>query len=236
MIALLLTRRLWLLAAAALAACGGGGGSPGFVPVPTPEPAPPPAPAPREIVYAHYGDSLTSGGTVPRLQAHMPGSVHLDRSYGGSHARHVIDGIEPWASEPFAQAIQRDGADWIVLRFGGAEALAGMAPAETAADIDVLVGIALAAGKRVAVVGAFDVPLSETVTPEIRAVYLDIDQRMRALAASRGVPYIDVLGVPIAADEMHDPIHPGPAAQERVAVEIAERLAEIIKQLPEDGQ
>lgn len=240
MLTLLLTRRLWLLAAAALAACGGGGGGlPGFVPalpLPAPEPAPPPAPAPREIVYAHYGDSLTSGGTVPRLQAHMPGTVQLDRSYGGSHARHVIDGAEPWASEPFADAVKRDGADWIVLRFGGAEALAGIAPPEAAADIDVLVGLALAAGKRVALVGAFDAPLSEAVTPETKAAYLDIDQRIRAIAASRGVAYIDILGVPVTPEEMADPIHPGPAAQERVAAEIAARLAEIIKQLPKDGQ
>lgn len=225
MIALLLTRRLWLLATTALAACGGGGGSPSMVPVL-------PLPAPREIVYAHYGDSLTSGGTVPRLQAHMPGTVHLDRSYGGMQALHLLDGLYPSPHAAFADHILVDRSDVVTLRFGGQEALNGVPVNEFVQAMRRLIDLAESAGKRVVVIGAINVPASEVVTPEILAHYAALDAAMREL----GVPYIDVLGVSIATEEMADPIHPGPAAQERVAAEIAARLAEIIKQLPKDGQ
>ncbi|WP_225784658.1 SGNH/GDSL hydrolase family protein [Xenophilus sp. Marseille-Q4582] len=230
MIALLLTRRVWLLASAALAACGGGGGSPGMapvLPVPTPEPALPPAPEPREVVYAHYGDSLTAGGTVPRIQSHMPGTFHIDRSYGGTMVRYVLDGREPWAREPFAQAIQRDGADWIVMRWGG-EVGPLRLPVDIVADVSVMVDIALAAGKRVALVGAFDAPLTDAITPEIRALYMEVDERLRVLAAERAITFVELLSIPVPPEDMYDTVHPGAAAQERHARHIARQLVSLL--------
>lgn len=174
----------------------------------------------QKPVVLHFGDSLTAGGMVPRLQQHLPMFTHVDRSHGGMSASNLYLGTYPSPHAPFAQHIVNDPSAAVVFRFGGQEALNNVSVQDFYDVMKELVLLAYHQNRNIFLVGACNIPKNSVVTQAILDRYWELDSVMR----NSGISFIDLSGVPIHESEMWDEIHPGPVAQERIAVEIARQV------------
>ncbi|RYF80354.1 MAG: SGNH/GDSL hydrolase family protein [Comamonadaceae bacterium] len=225
-----------------LGGCGGGGAGPGAVPIiPTPAPAEQPKPA-RAVPVALLGNSLLAGYIdgdvralpVERIQQQLGRPIVVENlSISGTAARQFIEGVAPLDGVPYARWVAGTNAELIVIRYGGIEALYDPTHAfmsTFAADMEMMVDQAREHGRQVVLVGCVPIPENETANGAFQARYAAADATLREISARKGVPFIDLSGVPVHADEMHDAIHPGKVYQDRASDVIAARLAEIINQ------
>lgn len=203
------------LAALTLTACGGGGESvPSFI-MPVSSPEPPPKPK-----VLHFGDSFTTGAGVPlRLsrEDRLPMFEHIDRAHGGMSSKDLWLGRSPSPHAPFVQHLQTDPSAAVVFRFGGVEALNNYPEGEFYQYMAELCIASYNAGRNIFLIGACNLPETEIITSDMLKRYWANDKIMR----DSGLPYIDLSGVPIGADEMFDPLHPGVAPVERMCDAIA---------------
>jgi len=159
------------LLAAALLACGGGGddasGPDGasaqemaaFVASAQAQTATTAARRPRPVQVAFYGDSLTAGRVLD-----IAGGAFIA-------ADHAI-----WGMGSFYPLSANDRAPVVVIRYGMADAIRLMTPAETAANVTALAAQVRAQGRRPIVVGmpCLDSGLGAATAQALRAVQ-DVD-------------------------------------------------------------
>ncbi|GAA4425767.1 SGNH/GDSL hydrolase family protein [Acidovorax lacteus] len=199
--------------------------------LPTPIVPTGPGAAPARPLVGIYGDSLTVGTVegqpnninhvppVRRINEHARGRF-FGISYGrpGATAGDAIAGAWGLVYARWAEHVAQAPDHVMVLRFGGADYLLGVPPADFVAHLRTLVQQAQAAGKAVVLVGIPD------LTPGV----LGFDGLVRQVAQAEGVRYIDLSGVAINPGDQPDGFHPGQALSDRIAEVIARELLDII--------
>lgn len=224
-------RRTALAAAAGLiAGCGGGASGPGAVA----------CQAPRPRIVSCWGDSTHSGGYAaapgstevrylrPRPSARIAqqlGDVAyacLEHSRSGSL---VAEYTAAWPS-----TLEMDPAQVQVLRWGGADAVVGTAPAAFGAALAGLVAMSLQAGKRVVLVGVIHVAASkadwgwsEPTMRELDGKAALLDDQVRLVAERAGVAFVPLRGAVLfnGPGDIADAVHPAQAYSDRCADAIA---------------
>ena len=212
--------RCWLCGLLAVLCAGCGGGSPA---------EPPAAPAPRVIEF--YGDSLTFGsiegpaGTLTRLAVPPvrraqellgDAAVCVDLSLPGATVGDALDGVAMMPFGRFADHVATTQASVLVVRYGGADALRGVAAADFERDLAELVRLAQAAHKRVLLVGVIATPTGATD---------DFDLAVERAADALGAGFVDVRAVPYTLpDDLADAVHPAQAWSDRITAAIAQAL------------
>jgi hypothetical protein len=212
--------RCWLctLLAALCAGCGGGD---------APAPAGPAAPA----VIEFYGDSLTFGniagpvgelirlGVPPVRRAQEllgDAAVCVDLSLPGATVRDALDGVAMMPFGRFAEHVRATRAGVLVIRYGGADALRGVAVADFERDLTALVRLAQAAHKRVLLVGVIATPTGATD---------DFDLAVERTADALGTGFVDVRAVSVTfPDDLADAVHPAQAWSDRITAAIVRHL------------
>ena len=210
--------RCWICAllAALCAGCGGGD-------------APAPVAVPRVIEF--YGDSLTFGsiagpdGTLTRLAVppvrraqELLGASALcvDLSLPGATVRDALDGVAMMPFGRFADHMQATGADTLVIRYGGADAIRGTPLPDFERDLSALVTLAQAAGKTVWLVGVIATPTGVTD---------DFDLAVERTADALGTGFVDVRAVSVTLpDDLADAVHPAQAWSDRITAAIVRHL------------
>lgn len=211
--------RCWLCAllAALCAGCGGGD-------------APPALP-----VVEFYGDSLTFGsiegpaGELTRLavppvrraqQQLEDAAVCVDLSLPGATVRDALDGVAMMPFGRFAEHVATTTASVLVVRYGGADALRGVAVADFERDLAELVRLAQAAHKRVLLVGVIATPTGATD---------DFDLAVERTADALGAGFVDVRAVPATLpDDLADAVHPAQAWSDRTTAAIVRHLRPLL--------
>ena len=208
--------RCWLCGLLAALCAGCGGGSPA---------EPPAAPAPRVIEF--FGDSLTFGsiegpsGTLTRLAVppvrraqELLGTSALcvDLSLPGATVADALAGVAMMPFGRFADHVATTQASVLVVRYGGADALRGVAAADFERDLAELVRLAQAAHKRVLLVGVIATPTGATD---------DFDLAVERAADALGAGFVDVRAVPYSLpDDLADAVHPAQAWSDRMTAAI----------------
>ncbi len=208
--------RCWLCGLLAALCAGCGGGSPD---------EPPAAPTPRVIEF--YGDSLTFGsiegpaGSLTRLAVppvrraqEMLGDAALcvDLSLPGATVADALAGVAMMPFGRFAEHVAATQASVLVVRYGGADALRGVAVADFERDLAELVRLAQAAHKRVLLVGVIATPTGATD---------DFDLAVERAADALGAGFVDVRAVPYSLpDDLADAVHPAQAWSDRMTAAI----------------
>lgn len=237
----LLIGALLIFVPALLAGCGGGGGSgPGALPVvPTAAPAEQPEPV-RAVRIAFLGDSLTAGydgaRPVERIGDRLGVPMEPENlSLTGTAAQQFFEGVAPLEGVTFEQWIAATDAQVLVIRYGGIEALFDPSHnlmAGFAGHIERMVAMALARGIAVVLVGRITIPENDMADAAFQVRYAATDATLRDISARLGATFVDLSAVPLFAGEMHDPIHPAKAYQDRASDVIAAGLAGVIEGLP----
>ena len=217
------TARCWLctLLAALCAGCGGGGAPPA---------APPPQAAAQQVIE-FYGDSLTFGNIagpageltrlavppVRRAQELLGGAaLCVDLSLPGATVRDALDGVAMMPFGRFADHMQATGADTLVIRYGGADAIRGTPLPDFERDLSALVTLAQAAGKTVWLVGV--IATQDGATD-------DFDLAVERTADALGAGFVDVRAVPVTfPDDLADGVHPAQAWSDRLTAAIVRPL------------
>lgn len=186
--------------AAFLCACGGGSSAP--------------------AVVAFYGDSITSGThsadynvwtpavwspTPVEHIAQIAGIRAVDYSYNGASAADA--------------AIRADTSRLVVIRFGVADTVHGLTPAQFAGHITRLVDGARSQGKAVILTGL----------PHAAAVDTGpLDAVMRERAQALGVPFVDVRALAFGPGDLADALHPGEVYSRRIGQAVAEVIKAVL--------
>lgn len=197
-------RALLVLMACLLISCGGGGGEP------------------AQIRVAFYGDSVTSGdGLSPRPVAEiaaLAGVVGIDHSRGGD-----------WACNWTAVL---DDADVVVLRFAAADAVVhGMAGID---DFEAcLVALARSTSKPVILTGTVWTAQPEGLSPAtyeaLSQAITAYDARVRAVAQTLRVPFVDIRSLPFAGrEDLRDDVHPLQMYSGRISRLVADSITSIL--------
>jgi hypothetical protein len=212
-----------LISALCAALCGCGGGD-----APTPHPTPAQAGA---DVIEFYGDSLTFGsidgpaGTLTRLAVPPvrraqellgAAAVCVDLSLPGATVRDALDGVAMMPFGRFADHMQATGADTLVIRYGGADALRGVSLTDFERDLAHLVTLAQDAGKTVWLVGV--IATQDGATD-------DFDLAVERTADAFGTGFVNVRAVPVTfPDDLADPVHPAQGWSDRLTAAIVRPL------------
>ena len=216
---------LYALLAALCAGCGGGDGS-----VP---------PATRMIAF--YGDSLTFGsiagpaGELARLAVppvrraqELLGDAALcvDLSLPGATAADALAGVAGMPFGPFAEHVRATLADTLVLRYGAADAVRGVALPDFERNLSALVGLSQAAGKTVLIVGVIAVYSNGgAMTQDLVERADEFNAAVKRVADAYGTGFVDVRTVPVTfPDDLADPVHPAQAWSDRITAAIAQAL------------
>ena len=222
--------RCWLcgLLAALCAGCGGG------------SPAEPPAvPAPRVIEF--FGDSLTFGsiegpaGTLTRLAVppvrraqELLGTSALcvDLSLPGATAADALAGVAMMPFGRFAEHVRTTQASTLVIRYGGADAVRGVALPDFERNLSALVGLSQAAGKTVLIVGVIAVYSNGgAMTQDLVERADEFNAAVKRVADAYGTGFVDVRTVPVTfPDDLADPVHPAQDWSDRITAAIAQAL------------
>lgn len=200
--------RCWICSALAALCAGCGGGE-----------SPP--------IVEFYGDSLTFGsvagpsGDLTRLSVppvrraqELLGDAALcvDLSLPGATVRDALDGVAMMPFGRFAEHVAATQASVLVVRYGGADALRGVAVADFERDLAELVRLAQAAHKRVLLVGVIATPTGATD---------DFDLAVERAADALGAGFVDVRAVPYSLpDDLADAVHPAQAWSDRMTAAI----------------
>ena len=208
----------WL--AALCAGCGGGT-----------SPVPPPVAAPPTQIIEFYGDSLTFGSIagpageltrlavppVRRAQELLGASaLCVDLSLPGATVRDALDGVAMMPFGRFADHMQATGADTLVIRYGGADAIRGTPLPDFERDLSALVTLAQAAGKTVWLVGVIATPTGVTD---------DFDLAVEHTADAFGVGFVNVRAVSVTFPaDLADGVHPAQAWSDRLTAAIVRPL------------
>ena len=211
--------RCWLCALLAALCAGCGGDS---------QPSPL---APQARIIEFYGDSLTFGSIagpageltrlavppVRRAQELLGASaLCVDLSLPGATVRDALDGVAMMPFGRFADHMQATGADTLVIRYGGADALRGVPVADFERDLAHLVTLAQAAGKTVWLVGV--IATQDGATD-------DFDLAVERTADAFGTGFVDVRAVPVTfPGDLADPVHPAQAWSDRLTTAIVRHL------------
>lgn len=239
----LLLGALLIFVPALLAGCGGGSG-PGALPV-LPAPAPVEQPeSVRPVRIAFLGDSLTAGfegaRPVERISDRLGVPMEPENlAISGTAAQQFFEALEPLPGVTFEQWIGKTDAQIVVIRYGGIEAL--FDPSHDlmrgfAGHIERMVALAQERGIAVVLVGRITIPENDMADAAFQVRYAATDATLRDISARTGTVFIDLSGVPVYAGEMADAIHPAKPYQDRASDVIAVALAELIQQLPKEGQ
>lgn len=215
---------LYALLAALCAGCGGGDGS-----VP---------PATRMIAF--YGDSLTFGsiagpaGELARLSVPPvrraqellgDGFLCVDYSLPGATAADALAGVAGMPFGPFADHIKTTAATTLVLRYGGADAVRGVALADFERDLEALVSLARKSHKQVLLVGVIPLHPAGDVTQAMADRADAFDAAVERVADAHATGWVDVRAVPATLpDDLADPVHPAQAWSDRITAAIARAL------------
>ena len=215
---------LYALLAALCAGCGGGDGS-----VP---------PATRMIAF--YGDSLTFGsiagpaGELARLSVPPvrraqellgDGFLCVDYSLPGATAADALAGVAGMPFGPFADHIKTTAATTLVLRYGGADAVRGVALADFERDLEALVSLARKSHKQVLLVGVIPLHPAGDVTQAMADRADAFDAAVERVADAHATGWVDVRAVPATLpDDLADPVHPAQAWSDRITAAIAQAL------------
>ena len=221
--------RCWLCGLLAVLCAGCGGGSPA---------EPPAAPAPRVIEF--YGDSLTFGsiagpaGELARLAVppvrraqELLGDAALcvDLSLPGATAADALAGVAGMPFGPFAEHVRATLADTLVLRYGAADAVRGVALADFERDLEALVALARKSHKRVLLVGVIPLHPAGDVTQAMADRADAFDAAVERVADAHATGWVDVRAVPATLpDDLADPVHPAQAWSDRITAAIAQAL------------
>ena len=220
--------RCWLCALLAALCAGCGGGE-----APEPKPA-----APRVIAF--YGDSLTFGSIagpageltriavppVRRAQELLGDSaLCVDMSLPGATVRDALDGVAMMPFGRFADHVQATGADTLVIRYGGADAVRGVPLADFERNLARLVTLAQAAGKTVLLVGVIAFHPVGDVTQALTDRADEFDAAVERTADAFGTGFVDVRAVPVTfPGDLADPVHPAQAWSDRLTTAIVRHL------------
>lgn len=214
-------KRRAALATAVLVGCGGGGGAK--------------ACAPGAIAF--YANSVGTSyliaqntGGIERLSIPFARSLQaatgrpvLDYSCSGATAHGLLAGAPRMSIGPFAQHVRTVPADVVLILLGGVEAVFPNEPRHDpmtfGSDLGRIFDDALAAGKKVA---AFDVYRLAGYESAADA----INERIDAVAGSRGVKVIVTRDLPVRTD---DGVHPN----EQMKDEIVRRALPVVAKLME---
>ena len=215
---------LYALLAALCAGCGGGDGS-----VP---------PATRMIAF--YGDSLTFGsiagpaGELARLSVPPvrraqellgDGFLCVDYSLPGATAADALAGVAGMPFGPFAEHVRATLADTLVLRYGAADAVRGVALADFERDLEALVSLARKSHKQVLLVGVIPLHPAGDVTQAMADRADAFDAAVERVADAHATGWVDVRAVPATLpDDLADPVHPAQAWSDRITAAIAQAL------------
>ena len=211
--------RCWLCALLAALCAGCGGDS---------QPSPL---APQARIIEFYGDSLTFGSIagpageltrlavppVRRAQELLGASaLCVDLSLPGATVRDALDGVAMMPFGRFADHMQATGADTLVIRYGGADALRGVPVADFERDLAHLVTLAQSAGKTVWLVGV--IATQDGATD-------DFDLAVERTADALGAGFVDVRAVSVTfPGDLADPVHPAQAWSDRLTTAIVRHL------------
>ena len=211
--------RCWLCALLAALCAGCGGDS---------QPSPL---APRARIIEFYGDSLTFGSIagpageltrlavppVRRAQELLGASaLCVDLSLPGATVRDALDGVAMMPFGRFADHMQATGADTLVIRYGGADALRGVSLTDFERDLAHLVTLAQDAGKTVWLVGV--IATQDGATD-------DFDLAVERTADAFGTGFVNVRAVPVTfPDDLADPVHPAQGWSDRLTAAIVRPL------------
>ncbi len=171
-------------------------------------------------LVAFYGDSITSGTHRGGTEAWTPAVwsptpvQHIAVLANVAAMDYSYDG----ASSADAR-IAHDASDVVVIRFGVADTVYGLAPDVFAGHITRLVGEAQALGKQVLLTGLTRTSSGDT---------LQLDAVMREHAATLGVGFVDVYALPFTPDELADALHPGEAYSRRVGQAVAAAVRGVV--------
>jgi lysophospholipase L1-like esterase len=170
---------------------------------------------------AFYGDSITTGTHSAdafswRPEGWQPSPVQHMAALGGFTA---LDYSSDGASSAGA-SIRADASELVVIRFGVADTVHGLTPAEFAAHIARLVDEARALGKRVLLTGLTHAGDVDTAP---------LDAAMRGCAAATGVPFVDVHALPFAPGDLADGLHPAEGYSRRVGEAVAAAIRGILR-------
>ena len=218
---------LYALLAALCAGCGGGDGS-----VP---------PATRMIAF--YGDSLTFGsiagpaGELARLSVPPvrraqellgDGFLCVDYSLPGATAADALAGVAGMPFGPFADHIKTTAATTLVLRYGGADAVRGVALPDFERNLSALVGLSQAAGKTVLIVGVIAFYSNGgAMTQDLVERADEFNAAVKRVADAYGTGFVDVRTVPVTfPDDLADPVHPAQAWSDEMTAAIVRHLLE----------
>lgn len=183
------------------------------------------------VLVGFYGDSLMAG-TQEGAPAHLIEVPPVRRInelaagafYGISYARPGATSVLAVAGGygmPFGRWAEHMAAapdDWVVLRYGGADYVAGTPPDDLRANIAAMVSQARAVGKHPVLVGV----------PNLLPGVLGIDGLMRELAQVLVVPFIELAHIPVDASEQPDGVHPSQALSDRIAAEMVRQLLPLV--------
>lgn len=213
---------MWLASLLGLLSCGGGGQA-----TDTPHP---------EDAVSVYGDSLAAGSygepeqrlspTPAQRLAEYAKRVVVDYSAPGTSSEDALYGSAPAPFVAFDRHIATDPSLVVLLRYGGADAVLGMAADKTDMAVRTLVRLASWAGKRVVITGISHI--SPQVGDALLASVAERDALLRRIAAETGTPFIDVRGLPFdASTDLADLLHPSRAYSDRITQHIANQLRSI---------
>jgi lysophospholipase L1-like esterase len=171
------------------------------------------------FVVAFYGDSITHGTHSANPDFWVPEGwdptpVQHMAALGGFTA---LDYSSDGASSADA-AIRDDASDLVVIRFGVADTVYRLTPAQFAQNITRLVGEAQALGKRVLLTGLTRARDVDTAP---------LDAVMRECAARLRVPFVDVQALPFEPGDLADGLHPGERYSRRVGEAITRSIGDI---------
>jgi lysophospholipase L1-like esterase len=169
-------------------------------------------------VVAFYGDSITTGTHSAEPFDWLPAGWHP------SPVRHIaqlaniapVDYSYDGASSMDA-AIKADESTLVVIRFGVADTVHGLTPAQFGENIARLVAEARALGKRVLLTGLTHAGDVDTAP---------LDRAMRECAKSLGIAFADVHALPFGDGDLADGIHPAEGYSRRVGELVAAVIAD----------
>lgn len=185
---------------------------------------------PRRVVE-FYGDSLTFGSiagpageltrnaTPPvRRAQELLGStaVCVDLSLPGATTQDALDGVAMMPFGRFAEHVQMSGADTLVLRYGGADAVRGVTVVDFERNLTALVVMAKHYQKAVLLVGV--IATTTGFTDEFNAA-------VSRVAFLQGVTFVDVRSVPVTfPDDLADGVHPAQAWSDRLVAVVVRAI------------
>ena len=225
-----LSHWLYAMLAALCAGCGGGGGGDGLVP-------------PATRVIAFYGDSLTFGsiagpaGELARLSVPPvrraqefigDWALAVDMSLPGATASDALAGVAGMPFGPFAEHVKTTAATTLVLRYGAADAVRGVALPDFERNLSALVGLSQAAGKTVLLVGVIAFYSNGgAMTQDLVERADEFNAAVKRVADAYGTGFVDVRTVPVTfPDDLADPVHPAQAWSDEMTAAIVRHLLE----------